>query len=165
MYKIKKLFIAAILMFGMIAGADAASNFPGGVSSFGVPVLPGIGGNIYSGNAFWVDSGHAMAADSVSNGSKDSPFKTIDYAVGRTAANNGDVIIVVSGGSSYSENVTFDIAGLTVIFGGYGEDRSFISLPTSTSTSSIDIDAASVVLINALIKAGTATVAIDVNAS
>ena len=99
------------------------THFPNGVSSFGVPVLPGVGSGIYSGDTFFVDSG----AGSDSNlGTFEKPFGTIDYAVGKCTASNGDTIYVKEG---HAEAVTaaggldLDVAGITIAFLGAGNGR------------------------------------------
>ena len=88
----------------------------------------------HPGNVWFVDSGGGTAAgDTAGHGqSPISPFLTLDYAVGRCTANNGDVIYVMPG---HAENlaadsaVDVDIAGLKIIGLGWGADR-----PTFTAT-------------------------------
>src|SRR3990167_10978149 len=112
------------------------SNFNHGVKSFGVPVLPGIGGNVYTGNVFFVDSGNVDGDDSPSAGTKQYPFTTIDHAVGKCTANNGDLIIVMPG---HTETVTaaagldLDVAGITLIGVGNGSDRPTINFTTAVA--------------------------------
>ena len=67
--------------------------FTHGVAINGVPVLP-----THIGDIWCFDSGNANASNSVgNNGSTTQPFSTIDYAVGRCTANNGDIIFVAPG--------------------------------------------------------------------
>ena len=121
------------------------SNYPHGfrhgVSIRGMPVL-----NTYAGNVFHVDSGHANAADDAgTNGTENLPFNTIDYAVGRCTANNGDIILVHPGHTetvSAAAGIDLDVAGITVIGLGNGSDRPTISF-TATG-SDIDVDAANI---------------------
>jgi len=85
----------------------------------------------HPGDIYFVDSG--SGTDSVGHGKDpDSPFDTLDYAVGQCTANQGDVIYVMPG---HAENlaadsaVDVDVAGVTIIGLGKGEDR-----PTFTAT-------------------------------
>lgn len=143
--------------------------FPNGISSFGIPILPGIGNNIYTGNVYFVDNGDTNAADGAGGGTRSEPFNTIDFAVGQCTANNGDVIIVLPG---HIETVTaaggldFDVAGITVICLGSGSDRPVVRL-TSTTTSDVDIDAVNVTIIGMVFEARVELLAqaIDVNAT
>ena len=64
------------------------SNFTRGVSSFGMPVLPG-GPHTTTGNVFFVDAGAANGSDTTAAGKDaETPFITLDFAVGRCTANN-----------------------------------------------------------------------------
>jgi len=83
----------------------------------GVPVIGSAGPLLVTGKVFHVDNSHASAADSSRHGTrKDRPFKTIDYAIGKTTANKGDVILV---GPDHDETVTVkiavDVAGIAII--------------------------------------------------
>ena len=142
-----------------------STDFPNGVSSFGVPVL---GGSILTtGNIFFVDSGASNAVDTPANGSKRQPYATIDYAIGRCTANNGDHIVAMPG---HTETITaaggvdFDVAGVTLIGLGRGANQARI---TSTSaTGDIDIDAADITIEGMVFTSGVSdnAVGIDVNA-
>lgn len=124
------------------------NGFANGVNVRGVPIL-----NTYGGNVFWVDSGGG------SNGNKgtfDRPFATLDYAVGRCTANNGDIIVVKAGHSESliaDSAVDIDVAGVSVVGLGSGEDR-----PTFTFTTAVAADfklaASNVTIQNLLFKAG-----------
>ena len=135
------------------------------IRSGGVPIAPGTLGDVY-----FVDSGHSAASDTDNSGKdRDKPLATIDAAVGKCSANNGDVIIVAEG---HSESITaaagiaFDVAGIRVIGMGHGAARPTITF-SSAITADIDIDAASVVLENLLFVNGidNLTAPIDVNAA
>ena len=86
------------------------NGFPGGVAIHGMPVL-----NTYSGNVYWVNS--ASGGDG-NKGTRARPFATLDYAIGRCTANNGDIIMVMA---NHAETITgvagiaLDVAGVTVI--------------------------------------------------
>lgn len=142
-----------------------ASNFPNGfaqgVTIRGVPLL-----TAHPGNVFWVDSG---AGSNGNAGTFARPFSTIDYAVGRCTANNGDIIMVKPG---HVETVTaaagldLDVAGIAIVGLGTGSDRPTVNFTTAT-TADMDVDAANVTVYNVLFTGGIdALVApIDVNAA
>jgi len=66
-----------------------------------------------------------------------SPFKTIDYAIGRCTADNSDVIVVMSGHSetiSAAGGITADVAGVTIVGVGFGTNRPIITFSATAST-------------------------------
>lgn len=141
------------------------SNYPNGwangVTVRNVPLL-----NAHPGNVFWVDSG------SGSNGNKgtfERPFATIDYAVGRCKANNGDIIMVKPG---HVETVTaaaglaLDVAGIAIIGLGAGSSRPTVNFTTAVGAD-MDVDAANITVQNILFTGGidALTGPIDVNAA
>jgi len=106
------------------------SNYPNGfaqgVAIRGVPLL-----NTYGGNVFWVDSVHG--ADT-GKGTHNQPFGTIDYAIGRCTADNGDIIMVKAGhAETITTAITCDVAGVTIIGLGAGKLR-----PALTCNAAID---------------------------
>jgi hypothetical protein len=122
------------------------------------------------GNVFWVDSTNGLASDSAAGrGTFNYPFATIDYAVGRCTADNGDKIFVAAG---HTETVTaaagldLDVAGITIIFMGEGANRATITFTTAV-TADMDVDAANITMINPRFTAGidALTGPIDVNAA
>ena len=143
------------------------THYPDGISSFGVPVL---GGSILTtGNIFFVDSGASNAADTTANGEKDMPFATIDYAVGRCTANNGDHIVAMPGHAetvSAAAGLDLDVAGITVVGIGRGTAQPTVTLGTAAAAD-VDIGAANVTVENLNFVANVAdiTAAIDVNAT
>jgi hypothetical protein len=99
------------------------NGFAGGVSISGVPVLTSIPGNV-----FWVDSG-----GNGSNGNKgttpEQAWATIDYAIGRCTASNGDVIFVSPGhAETLAANITMDVIGVSVIGLGRGTLRPTVTV-------------------------------------
>ena len=142
------------------------THFPNGVSSFGVPVLPGVNAGAYSGNTYFVDSGAGLNSNP---GTFQKPFATIDYAVGKCTASNGDVIFVKEG---HTETVTaaagldLDVVGITIVFLGTGNGRGSITFTTAVGAD-MDVDAADITLINPRFVAGidALTGPIDVNAA
>ena len=74
------------------------TNFPNGISSFGVPMIGGQGLTM-PGTAYFVDS--VNGADGNSGKSIDKALSTIATAYGKTTSGNNDVIYVVGNGTAY----------------------------------------------------------------
>jgi hypothetical protein len=141
------------------------SNYPGGfangVTIRGVPLLMA-----HPGNVFWVDSG---AGSNGNKGTFDKPFGTIDYAVGRCTANNGDILMVKPG---HVETVTaaagldLDVAGIAIVGLGAGSNRPTVNFTTAVGAD-MDVDAANITVVNLLFTGGidALTGPIDVNAA
>ena len=131
------------------------TNFPSGVKSRGVPVegFGGIGSPLLTtGKIFHVDSG-ADAADNDNAATNPSqPAATLDGAIGKCTASNGDVILIAPGHTetiSAAAAITFDVAGVTVIGMGVGNSRPTITLDTATTTD-INVTAADVQIHNVI---------------
>lgn len=75
----------------------AYTNFPNGVTSFGVPVIGSAGGIPFTGNWFFCD--YATGSDG-NEGTADSPFKTITRAYDKCVAGNNDVVVIIGDGST-----------------------------------------------------------------
>lgn len=91
------------------------------------------------GDVYYVDSTHSSKGDTTAHGrNRNSPFATLDYAIGRCSANNGDVIFVCPG---HVETVTaaggvaIDVAGLTIVGLGSGGARPTINFTTAVGAS------------------------------
>lgn len=137
------------------------NGFANGVQIRGLPLL-----NAYAGNLFWVDSG---AGSDGNKGTFDRPFATMDYAVGRCTANNGDVIMVKPGHTetvSAAAGLDLDVAGITFVGLGNGSDRPTVNFTTVVGAD-MDVDAANITMINFLFTGGfdALTGPIDVNAA
>lgn len=117
-------------------------GFPGGVSILGMPVL-----NTYTGNVFWVNNSSTGPGGSDSGkGTRGRPFATLNYAITRCAANNGDLILVGPGHAetlSAAAGIACGVAGITIMGLGTGRGRPTISLGTLTTTT-ITVTAANV---------------------
>ena len=137
------------------------NGFANGVAIRGLPVL-----NTYGGNLFVVDSG---AGSNSNDGTHNRPFSSLDYAVGKCTANNADIIVVKAG---HTETVTaaggldLDVAGITIIGLGNGDDRPTVNFTTATGAD-MDVDAANITVQNILFTGGidALTGPIDVNAA
>lgn len=119
----------------------------------GVPILPGW----TTGNVFFVDSG--IGADLGSQGTTATePLATLDYAIGRCTASNGDVIIVMPGHAETITSSTYlrlDVAGITIIGLGNGSNRPTFTL-TATATPLLTISAANQKISNLAFYCATA---------
>jgi len=147
----------------------SVTNFPNGISSFGVPLYGMSGMPIPShlGKVFFVHSGNgAVVNDGLAT---DKALASIDSAVGKCSAGAGDVIMVLAG---HTESVTaaggidLDVAGISVIGQGSGNNRPTVTF-TTINTADIDIDAANVTLSNIRFVTDVDSLAapIDVNAA
>lgn len=119
-----------------------------------------------TGTIYYVDSG--TGSDSAGAGSRAAPFATIDYAVGKCTANDGDIIIVFPGHAetvSAAAGLALDVAGITIVGLGSGANQPTVTLDTIISAD-IDVDAANITVENIHFRANFAdiTAAIDVNA-
>lgn len=129
----------------------------------GVPVIPAIVGNV-----FYVDSG--IGIDGYNRGASwDLPFATIDYAIGRCTANNGDWILVAPGHAetlSAAGGIACDVAGITIFGFGDGTARPTITSATSTAAT-VTVGAANVRLYNLLFICGidSQVIMLDINST
>lgn len=120
------------------------------------------------GNVFYVDSGHANAGTANRATDWGRPLSTIDAAVAKCTANNGDIIYVAPGHAetvSAAGDLDLDVAGITIIGLGDGAAQPTVTLDT-VNTADVDIGAANVTVININFVANFADIAaaIDVNA-
>lgn len=75
----------------------AYTNFPNGVTSFGVPVIGSAGGIPFTGNWYFCD--YASGSDG-NEGTADNPFKTITHAYSKCVAGNNDVVVIIGDGTT-----------------------------------------------------------------
>jgi len=167
-YRMLILFLLPLIMLGMTMNVHAQNKpsyypngWPNGVVIQGMPVL-----NTYPGDVYWVDSG---TGSNSYPGTFRRPFSTIDYAVGRCTASNGDIIMVKPGHTESitgSGTITFDVAGVTVVFMGSGSLRPTITWSTATTARMI-VSAADVTLTGSAIfdMTGYDAVAIGIHVS
>jgi len=124
----------------------------------------------HPGNIWFVDSGNSDASDTAGFGQNpDAPFATIDYAVGKCTANNGDVIYALPGHTetvSAAGGLDLDVAGIKIVFLGEGSNRATIKFGTDADAD-MDVDAANITLVNPRFEADidALTGPIDVNAA
>ena len=134
------------------------SGFRGGALIKNVPLFDMIDGNVY-----WVDNGTGGAGNP---GTFNSPLDSIESAFGKCTANNGDFIMCKSGHTEAcagAAGITADVAGVTVLGVGHGDDQAQIRWTAAAAT--LVISAASVRFINMRLTAAFADVAEGVNMS
>lgn len=140
------------------------TNFPNGISSFGVPLLPSANSGTSTGNTFFVDSGAAFGGDVSGYGTIERPFVTIDFAVGQCTANNGDVIYVMPGHAeniSAATSLVIDVAGIRIV--GLGQGRSRPVLTYTATAGTIEMDAANCSLENIVLVSSISAVVVGIN--
>jgi hypothetical protein len=74
------------------------TNFPNGISSFGVPVFGGVAGVAMTGNYWFVNP--ATGLDGNSGTSPASPLKTLYKALAHCIDGNNDVVVLIGNGQS-----------------------------------------------------------------
>lgn len=135
-----------------MAGTHFPSGFRGGVEILRMPVL-----NTYAGDVYWVDS---TTGKNGNEGTRERPFKTLGYAIGRCRANKGDMIIVMP---NHSETITgvagldFDVAGITVMGMGFGGNKPTF-LMDGAATVTAEVAAANVTISGLRFSAGHADI-------
>lgn len=112
-----------------------------------------------TGNVFYVHySKGADGLTSAGHGLKpESPFKTLDYAVGCCTADQGDTIIIMEGSDeSVSSTIAVDVAGISIIALGAGQSRGMLTAACTGTDNLMEISANDVYLENIYFK-GSAT--------
>jgi hypothetical protein len=109
-----------------------------------------------TGTTYYVDSDASNAADTNSGRSWSKPLASIDGAINKCTANQGDTIILAE---SHSETYTTtgakfvaDVAGITIIGLGEGSDRATLTFSHTGATTTIS--AANVTIYNVLFVTG-----------
>ncbi len=143
------------------------SEYPHGITSFGVPVVPGINTAMVTGSVYFVcsaagGSGKWLAGvNDPACGQFKTPFSTIDYAIGKCTADQGDVIYVLPGHTeavAAAGGIACDVAGISIIGLGTGAKRPTITLATA-ATASVTVSAANITLKNLIFVANLDNVA------
>ncbi len=132
------------------------TNFPNGITSFGVPVL-GSGAAVpaTTGSYIFVDS------NSGSNGNhgrdKDNPVADLASAIALTTAAKGDVIILMPGHAETVSTTITPKAGSSIVGLGRGRNRAVFTA-TAAALDVFTISAANVTLQNFVIVGASASV-------
>lgn len=109
------------------------------------------------GRVFYVHNGDG---GDQSYGTKKDPLKTLDVAIGKCKANNGDVVILLPGHFETitgAGGVTADIAGITILGVGHGNDMPTL-LMDGAATVTFAVTAAGVRVSHLRFKAGHADI-------
>lgn len=112
---------------------NSITNYPNGVSSFGIPLIGSGNIPVTSGAYYFVDGSNG--SDAFNGTATDTAFKTIAFAVSKAVAN--DVILVLPG--TYSEVVTASVAGVRII--GLGSATKSVQWTSATDTVSLTLAA------------------------
>jgi len=129
----------------------AITAFPDGVSSFGMPMV-GQGVPIARAYKFVCSTYGSNGND----GTLETPYATIDYAIGKCTASRGDTIVVMPG---HTETVTaaagiaLDVAGVNIIGIGEGSIRPTVNFTTAVGAS-FAVTAANCLVKNILFTGG-----------
>lgn len=133
------------------------TNYPGGISSFGMPVLPGAGQlPPTTGKVFFVCSlgglGGSASGSNELGTSPDAPFLTIAAAQTAARASKGDIVVILPGHVetvAAASGITLSKAGITYVGFGWGSMRPTLTLSATAST--ILISGANITLSNVII--------------
>lgn len=140
------------------------SNYPNGfvngVTIRGLPITI-----THPGKVFWVSNATTLqpgqrGGSDGNKGTFDSPFGTIDYAIGQCTANRGDIIFVKPGHAENISNATTilaDVAGVAIVGLGTGSLRPTLTFNTAT-TATIPVSAANVTFKNIIFTANFADI-------
>ena len=116
------------------------TNFPGGASSFGIPLMGGGGIPATFGDVFFVD--YRNGIDGNDGKSKDRAFKTLSQAYSKVTTNHNDIILV-DGDSTVAETAMITwaknrvhVVGLNGPAGHYGQGAK-ISIGVTTAATDI----------------------------
>lgn len=138
-----------------------ATNFPNGVSSFGIPLI-GSGSQIpvsgYPGVYRFVSS--VNGNDGNSGKTPKAAMATIAKALLSCTANNGDVIVLLPGHAetvSAAGGLTLNVAGVTIVGIGTGSLTPKITLDTAT-TSTVLVTSANITVRNVAFVANFAAI-------
>lgn len=119
------------------------TNFPNGISSYGVPVI-GSAGLLRQGTYYFVDSNNGSDGNTGTDPS--AALATVDAAVNKCTANAGDTIIALPGHAetvTAADGIDLDVAGVSVIGIGVGTQKPTITFTTAT-TADVEVAAANV---------------------
>lgn len=128
------------------------NGFANGVAIRNVPIL-----DLFAGNVFWVNS---ATGGNGNKGTRQRPFATLNYAIGRCTANNGDIILVAPNHAETitgAGGITAGVAGITIIGLGTYNQRPRFLMDGGTSVSFL-VSAADVTVRNCVFASGHADV-------
>jgi len=121
--------------------------------------LPMIGDRLVGGNVYFVDSGAGNRSDD-NDGlhPTNSPMATLDGALDRCTASNGDFIVLLPGhAESLSATVALDKIGVTILGLGNGQNRPTFTFTATAADNMFEVTVADIKLDNIVMK-GTAAI-------
>jgi hypothetical protein len=102
----------------------STTNYPGGFANFGGMPILGTGPIATTGDVFFVDATDDRASAGASAGSRHTPFSTVQAAINRCTANQGDYVFVLPGHTEIIDgDISLNVAGITVMGLGVGMSR------------------------------------------
>jgi hypothetical protein len=135
-------------------------GFKDGITLRGVPITQSHPGKVFwVSNASTIQVGQRGGSDG-NKGTFDSPFATLDGAIGQCTASRGDIIFIKPGHAetvSSATAIAADVAGVAIIGLGTGSLRPTFTLDTAT-TATIGVTAANVAFKNIIFTANFADI-------
>lgn len=127
------------------------TNFPNGVTSFGVPSIGSGQIPVTNGSYFFVcNRTNANGSDGNEGISVDAPLATLAAAIAKCTADAGDVIVILPGHAesiASATALTFNVAGMTIIGIGTGSARPTFTF-TTANTAKIPVSAGNIYITN-----------------
>ena len=137
------------------------TNFPNGVTSFGIPVMGGgVQIPVTTGSYFFVHSG--TGSDSNSGKEPTAPVATLDHALGLCTSSKKDVIVLMPGHSETitgAGGITLDKIGVHIVGLGDYDLRPTFLMDAATTVTCL-VTSANVTVENVLFKAGHADIVV-----
>lgn len=125
------------------------TNAPGGLSSFGIPVIPGAN-RVYTGVAYFVNNTSGFNGSDGNAGLRpDQPLATLAKAITLVRANNDDVIYVMAGHAESLNAAAFiacSTAGFSIV--GLGNGRLRPTFTWTATAATWTVSAANVAISN-----------------
>ncbi len=125
------------------------SDFPNGVTSFGVPVIGSGQLPVTAGNYIFVSS---VLGSNGNMGTLQNPYATLAYAMTVCVAGQGDVIVLMQGHTETITSATtilFNISNVTIVGLGTGSNRPTFTF-TTANTAKIPVSAANIKVSNCI---------------
>lgn len=123
------------------------TNFPDGITSFGIPSIGSGQLPITNGTYYFVcNRTNANGSDGNEGTSLDMPLATLDAAIGKCTAGAGDVIVILPGHAESVASATaivFDVSDVTIVGLGTGSSRPTFTF-TTANTAKIPVSAANI---------------------
>lgn len=127
------------------------TNFPNGISSYGIPVIGSGQIPTTTGSYFFVDSNTGNAG--YTGKTPQAPLATLAGAIAKCTASKGDVIVLMPGHSeTVASSISINVAGITIVGLGSGSLRPTFNITGASAT--LAISAANITVNNILVTGG-----------